>query len=61
VLHFFSRMPTPLQMAQRKGMKVVLADLLTEQGSRSGWHVKLHRLTMRAMTLALPNVFTASY
>ena len=62
VLHFFGRMPTPLlQMAQRKGMKVVLADLLTEQGSRSGWHLKLHRLTIRAMTLALPSVFTASY
>ena len=62
ILHFFGRMPTPLlRTARQKGMKVVLSDLLTEQGSRSGWHLKLHRLTMRAMTLALPGVFTASY
>jgi len=62
VLHFFGRMPTPLlQLAQQKGMKVVLTDLLTEQGSRQGWHLKLHRMTIRAMTLALPKAFTASY
>jgi len=62
LLHFFGRMPTPmLRAAQQKGMKVVLSDLLTEQGSRPGWHVKLHRLTIRAMTLALPSAFTASY
>jgi glycosyltransferase involved in cell wall biosynthesis len=36
VLHHFARIPTDLlQMAHRKGLKVVLADLLTEQGSRS--------------------------
>ena len=62
VLHFFGRVPTPLlQQARQKGMKVVLADLLTEQGSRPGWHRKLHRMTVRAMTLALPSAFTASY
>lgn len=38
VLHFFGRMPTPLlRLAQRRGMKVVLTDLLTEQGSRPAW------------------------
>jgi glycosyltransferase involved in cell wall biosynthesis len=62
VLHFFGRMPTPLlQQAQQKGMRVVLTDLLTEQSSRPGWHRKLHRMAVRAMTLALPSAFTASY
>jgi glycosyltransferase involved in cell wall biosynthesis len=62
LLHFFGRMPTPLlRMAQQKGMKVVMSDLLTEQGSRSAWHLKLQRMIMRAMTLALPSVITASY
>jgi glycosyltransferase involved in cell wall biosynthesis len=62
VLHFFGRMPTPLlQLAQQKGMKVVLTDLLTEQGSRSRWHLGLHAMTIRAMTSALPSAFTASY
>jgi glycosyltransferase involved in cell wall biosynthesis len=62
VLHFFGRMPTLLlQQAQQKGMKVVLTDLLTEQGSRPGWHRKLHQITVRAMTLALPGAVTAPY
>ena len=62
ILHFFGRMPTPmLRMAHQKGMKVVLSDLLTEQGSRPDWRLKLQRMIMRAMAQGLPDVFTASY
>ena len=62
ILHFFGRMPTPLlRLAQQKGMKVVSTDLLTEQGSRASWHLKLHRLTIRAMSLALPSAVTTAY
>jgi glycosyltransferase involved in cell wall biosynthesis len=62
VLHFFGRMPPPLvQMAQQKAMKVVLTDLLTEQGSRPDWRLKLQKLTMRAMTLAFPTMCTAAF
>ena len=62
ILHFFGRMPTPmLRIAQQKGMKIVLSDLLTEQGSRPCWRLKLQRMTMRAMTRGLPGIFTASY
>ena len=62
ILHFFGRMATPLlRVAQQKGMKVVLTDLLTEQGSRASWHLKLHGLTIRAMSLALPSAVTTAY
>jgi glycosyltransferase involved in cell wall biosynthesis len=62
ILHFFGRMPPPLLlMAQQKGMKVVLTDLLTEQGSRARWRLALQKLTTRAMTLILPEMFTASF
>jgi glycosyltransferase involved in cell wall biosynthesis len=62
ILHFFGRMPPPLLiMAQQKGMKVVLTDLLTEQGSRARWRLTLQKLTRRAMALALPEMFTAAF
>jgi glycosyltransferase involved in cell wall biosynthesis len=62
VLHFFGRMPTPLlELAKQKGFKVVLSDLLTEQGSRSGWHRKLHGTVIRGMKLTLPSAFTSPF
>jgi len=62
LLHFFGRMPTPLLlMARQKGLKVVVSDLLTEQGSRSASRLILQRMIMRAMTFALPGIVTASY
>jgi glycosyltransferase involved in cell wall biosynthesis len=62
VLHFFGRMPTPLLlMARQKGMKVVLSDLLTEQGSRPAWRLQLQKMTMRAMTRTLPGLVTAPF
>ncbi len=55
VLHHFCRMSSQLvRMAQRKGFKVVISELLTEQGSRSLARVKLQKLLKRAMVLALP-------
>jgi glycosyltransferase involved in cell wall biosynthesis len=62
VLHFFGRMPTPLlQMAQRKGMKVVLADLLAGQGSRPAWRLQLQRLVLGALRRTTPRAFIAPF
>ncbi|MCX6928714.1 MAG: glycosyltransferase family 4 protein [Verrucomicrobia bacterium] len=62
IMHFFGRIPTPLlQLARQKGMKVVMADLLTEQGSRPGWRLKLQQMTMRVMAHALPGLLTAPF
>src|SRR5712671_5745185 len=55
VLHSFARIPTHhLRLAQEKGMKVVVADLLTEQGSRSTARRKFQNVVTRAMKLFVP-------
>ena len=55
VLHFLGRIPTDhVHRAQQKGMKVVQAELLTEQNSRSPAQLKLQKLLRQAITLALP-------
>ena len=54
VLHFFGRMPSyHVRAAQQKGFKVVVADLLTGQGSRSRARIKLQKLLSRAMMRVL--------
>ncbi|MDB6021203.1 MAG: D-inositol-3-phosphate glycosyltransferase [Pedosphaera sp.] len=55
VLHFFGRIPLVLiQLAHQKGMKVVLADLLTAQGSRSPARLRLQKMVMRTLERTLP-------
>jgi len=62
VLHSFGRIPTHhLCLAQQKGMKVVVADLLTEQGSRSALRRKFQKAVTRAMKLFLPAFFTGIF
>ena len=54
VLQQFGRLPGALvRLAQQKGMKVVLLDLLTEQGSRSPARLKRQALIRRALTLGM--------
>jgi glycosyltransferase involved in cell wall biosynthesis len=55
LLHFFGRIPPPLAiLAQGKGMKVVMSELLTEQGSRSPGRLRLQRLVIRATQAVMP-------
>jgi glycosyltransferase involved in cell wall biosynthesis len=62
VLHHFTRIPTNLlSLAQRKGMKVVMTDLLTEQGSRSPMSLRLQKLFTRGAPVLLPNLMTAYF
>ena len=62
LLHFFGKMPTHLlRLAQEKGLKVVMSDLLTAQGSRSVWRLKLDKITKRLMVRALPPRLLAPY
>ena len=59
LLHFFGRVPTQiLQSAQAKGMKVVLAELLTEQGARPRVRLALEKMARLAMTRLLPRALT---
>jgi glycosyltransferase involved in cell wall biosynthesis len=62
IIHYFGRMSVDLmELAQRKGMKVVLADLLTEQGARSSARLTLQRLVMHTLQRALPARALARY
>lgn len=55
ILHHFGRIPEPLaRLAQQKGMKVVMAELLTGQGSRSVASLKLQSFLGRAAENVLP-------
>jgi len=59
VLHYFGRMPAEtLGLAQAKGMKVVLADLLTAQGSRSARRLKMQKLVRQALPARLLRTLT---
>jgi len=62
VLHFFGRIPTQLvRAAHEGGMKVVQAELLTEQGSRSRLRLRLQRFLTRAMRRASPPQVASSF
>jgi glycosyltransferase involved in cell wall biosynthesis len=55
VFHHFGRIPTPLlRLAQQKGMKVVMAELLTGQGSRSVTALKAQSFFSRVAEQTLP-------
>ena len=57
ILHFFGRVTvSTLQLAQARGMKVVQAELLTEQGSRSRARIKLRKAFRQVMTVASPQL-----
>jgi glycosyltransferase involved in cell wall biosynthesis len=50
VLQVFGRIPVHLlAAAQRKGMKVVVADLLAAQGARPAWRRSLQKFIMRGL------------
>jgi glycosyltransferase involved in cell wall biosynthesis len=60
ILHYFGRPSSFLtSLAQQKGMKVVLADLLTAQGSRPPWAHRLHRAALRILQRTLPPVLSS--
>ncbi len=62
VLHFFGRIPAQLvRAAHEGGMKVLQAELLTEQGSRSRLRLWFQRFLTRAMRRTLPPRAVSSF
>jgi glycosyltransferase involved in cell wall biosynthesis len=62
LLHYFGRTtPRHLRFARAKGIKVVLGQLLTEQGSRPPWRSWLQRQTMRLLRAVVPPAYTESF
>src|SRR5258705_11613922 len=57
VLQHFGRIPTNvLRAAQQKGIKVVLEDLMTEAGSRSGSRLMLQKVARQVVERTLPRL-----
>jgi glycosyltransferase involved in cell wall biosynthesis len=57
VIHHFGRFSGPLiHLAHDKGIKVVMSDLLTAQGSRSRGRIRAQRWISRFLKLALPGI-----
>jgi glycosyltransferase involved in cell wall biosynthesis len=62
IIHHFGRFPAPLiRLAQDKGIKVVMAELLTEQGSRSRARIRAQRWATRLLKLALPGMTASAF
>lgn len=62
ILHHFTRIPTNLvQAAQRKGMKVVFSELLTETGSRSLLRLKVQKLGTHLMARLSPGLMAGAF
>ena len=62
ILHYFGRMPPYLlRVAQAKGIKVVLGELLAVQGSRPEWQLWCQRQTTRLLRTFMPVQFTAAF
>jgi glycosyltransferase involved in cell wall biosynthesis len=62
IIHHVGRMPAELiRLAQQKNIKVVMAELLTEQGSRSPSQLRAQKIISGAVGLVMPRRFTAAF
>ena len=62
LIHYFGRMPVDqIHLAQQKRIKVVMAELLTEQGSRSIRQLRIQKLISRTLARVAPRNFTAAF
>ena len=56
ILHHFGRIPIHLlALAKTKGLKVVMSELLTAQGSRPGWRIGLQQIGQRTLQMVTPD------
>ncbi|MGB7748490.1 MAG: glycosyltransferase family 4 protein [Verrucomicrobiia bacterium] len=62
LVHFFGRMPAEqIKLAHQKGLKVVMAELLTATGSRSPGQLRRQKTIKRVMEHVAPRHFVASF
>jgi glycosyltransferase involved in cell wall biosynthesis len=62
LIHYFGRMNTDLvRLAQQKGIKVVIGELLTGQGSRSPAQLRLQKAVNRCLQRLAPRSFTGVF
>ena len=61
ILHYFGRISLGIiELAHRKGMRVVASDLLGGAGARPAWRLKLQKLFKRAAEPLLPAYLTTA-
>ena len=62
LIHYFGRMPAELiKLARQKNIKVVTAELLTAQGSRSPAQLRRQKFISRVVERLAPRSFTAAF
>ena len=62
IIHYVGRMPAAqIELAHRKGIKVVMAELLTAPGSRSGMQLRLQKIINRTLESIAPEHFVAAF
>jgi len=62
LIHYFGRMPSGLiQMAQKKGLRVVMAELLTGPGSRTPGQLRLQKWITRAIQRCAPGMVKGQF
>ncbi len=62
LIHYFGRMPADhIRLAQQKGIKIVMAELLTAQGSRSRSQLRRQKIISRIVERLAPRHFTAAF
>ena len=62
IIHYAGRMPAAqIELAHQKGIKVVMAELLTAPGSRSRMQLRLQRIMNRTLESIAPEHFLAAF
>lgn len=62
IIHYFGRMPAGhIRFAQQKDIKVVMAELLTAQGSRTSGQLARQKTISRAIQRLAPQTFTSAF
>jgi glycosyltransferase involved in cell wall biosynthesis len=62
IIHYFGRPPLPyLDLARQKGMKVILAQLLTGVGSRGPWALRAEKWLIASGRRLLPYVVSSRF
>ncbi len=62
LIHYFGRMPVDhVRFAQQKGIKIVMAELLTGAGSRSKTQLQVQKFISRAVERVAPSYFVAAF
>jgi glycosyltransferase involved in cell wall biosynthesis len=62
LIHYWGRMPADhIRLAHQKGIKVIIAELLTAQGSRTPGQLRLQKFISRSVQRFAPKSFTAAF